>query len=94
MITVPGTFGNKRFCYSKTYFINPRIYPAHDYKGLTVSSVAEEKAFNPRLTKTREEFVEIMQSLGLPYPKKIDASLPANRVCGLYDLPEHLQELF
>jgi sulfur dioxygenase len=56
--------------------------------------VAEEKAFNPRLTKSREEFVKIMHNLGLPYPKKIDTSLTANRVCGLYDLPEHLQQLF
>ena len=69
------------------------IYPAHDYKGLTSTSVAEEKRFNPRLTKGKEEFVKIMEGLNLPYPKKIDESVPANRVCGLYDLPENLRHL-
>jgi len=39
--------------------------------GLTKTSVAEEKNFNPRLTKPKEEFVKIMDNLGLPYPKKI-----------------------
>lgn len=59
------------------------LYPAHDYKGLTVTSVAEERQFNPRLTKSLEEFETIMASLNLPYPAKIDASLPRNLVCGL-----------
>jgi hypothetical protein len=36
-----------------------RLYPAHDYKGNTVTSVAEEKAFNPRLTKTKEDFIKV-----------------------------------
>eukprot|EP00607_Mallomonas_marina_P010126 CAMPEP_0182419760 /NCGR_PEP_ID=MMETSP1167-20130531/4139_1 /TAXON_ID=2988 /ORGANISM="Mallomonas Sp, Strain CCMP3275" /LENGTH=391 /DNA_ID=CAMNT_0024594843 /DNA_START=114 /DNA_END=1289 /DNA_ORIENTATION=- len=62
---------------------NTLVYPAHDYKGLTCSSVGEEKAFNPRLTKSVAEFVEIMAGLNLPYPKKIDASLPKNMVCGV-----------
>lgn len=66
------------------------LYPAHDYKGLTVTSVAEEKQFNPRLTKPCEEFINIMDNLGLPYPKKLDISLPANKVCGLYNLPDDL----
>jgi sulfur dioxygenase len=61
---------------------------------MTVSTVGEEKSFNPRLTKTREEFVQVMANLELPYPKKIDQSLPANRVCGLHELPENLQKLF
>ena len=47
------------------------LFPAHDYKGLTKTSVAEEKEFNPRLTRTKEEFVKIMENLNLPYPKKI-----------------------
>jgi sulfur dioxygenase len=59
---------------------NFSIYPAHDYKGITKSSVAEEKELNPRLTKTKEEFIIIMDNLGLAYPKKIDISLPANKV--------------
>jgi len=62
------------------------IYPAHDYKGRMVSTVAEEKKFNPRLTKTVDEFVDIMKNLNLPYPKKIDASVPYNLVCGLHEL--------
>ncbi|NP_998094.1 persulfide dioxygenase ETHE1, mitochondrial [Danio rerio] len=62
------------------------IYPAHDYKGQTVSTVDEEKKFNPRLTKTVEEFVKIMDNLNLPKPKKIDISVPANLVCGLHDI--------
>lgn len=67
---------------------NFRIYPAHDYKGLMESSVWEEKTYNPRLTKTKEEFINIMNNLNLPYPKKIDVSLPANRECGVYDIPK------
>lgn len=64
-----------------------RVYPAHDYKGQTVSSVGEEKTLNPRLTKTQEEFVQIMKNLNLDYPKMIDKAVPANQVCGLHDLP-------
>ncbi|KAL2084081.1 hypothetical protein ACEWY4_019599 [Coilia grayii] len=62
------------------------IYPAHDYKGQTVSTVEEEKKYNPRLTKTLEEFVDIMNNLNLPKPKKIDIAVPANLVCGLHDI--------
>lgn len=62
------------------------IYPAHDYKGQTVSTVCEEKKFNPRLTKTQDEFVNIMNNLNLPKPKKIDIAVPANLVCGLHDI--------
>ncbi|XP_016322352.1 persulfide dioxygenase ETHE1, mitochondrial [Sinocyclocheilus anshuiensis] len=62
------------------------VYPAHDYKGQTVSTVDEEKKFNPRLTKTLPEFVNIMNNLNLPKPKKIDISVPANLVCGLHDI--------
>ena len=54
------------------------VYPAHDYKGNTVSSVAEEKVHNPRFTKNREDFIKFMAELGLPYPKKIDVAVPAN----------------
>ncbi|XP_021343365.1 persulfide dioxygenase ETHE1, mitochondrial-like isoform X2 [Mizuhopecten yessoensis] len=63
------------------------LYPAHDYTGQTVTTVAEEKAFNPRLTKSKEAFVEIMGNLNLPYPKQIDRALPANLVCGVFDEP-------
>jgi sulfur dioxygenase len=64
---------------------NCAVYPAHDYKGHAASTVGEEKKLNPRLTKSKEEFIELMNNLGLPYPKKIDASLPANMVCGIQD---------
>lgn len=60
------------------------VYPAHDYKGRTVSTIGEEKRLNPRLTKTKEEFIKIMSELGLPPPAKLDVSVPANMVCGLY----------
>jgi len=72
---------------------NFKLYPAHDYKGRTETSVAEEKALNPRLTKPREEFIKIMENLGLSYPAKIDVALPANKVCGLYNLPEDIQKM-
>jgi sulfur dioxygenase len=61
------------------------LYPAHDYKGRTVTSVGEEKRHNPRLGGGRTEaaFVEIMSHLSLAYPKKIDIALPANLRCGV-----------
>lgn len=62
-----------------------KVYPGHDYKGRTMSTVGEEKALNPRLggEKTEEQFVEIMANLKLAYPKKIDEAVPANLKCGL-----------
>merc|ERR1719401_2727869 len=60
-----------------------RIYPGHDYKGRNVSTVAEEREFNPRLSKSKTEFLEIMNSLNLPYPKMIDQALPLNLVDGV-----------
>jgi len=64
------------------------VYPAHDYKGRTSSTIGAEKAENPRLgiMKTKEEFVEIMANLNLPYPKKIDVAVPANLRCGIPDV--------
>ncbi|XP_023131972.2 persulfide dioxygenase ETHE1, mitochondrial [Amphiprion ocellaris] len=62
------------------------IYPAHDYLGQTVSTVGEERKFNPRLTKSIEQFVDIMNNLNLPKPAKIDISVPANLVCGLHEV--------
>lgn len=60
------------------------LYPAHDYRGLTATSVAEEKAFNPRLGGRVGEgdFVGYMQNLGLAHPKLIDIAVPANLRCG------------
>lgn len=61
------------------------LYPAHDYKGFTVSTVGEEIVYNPRLTKDKETFKNIMENLKLSYPKMIDVAVPANLVCGLQD---------
>ena len=60
------------------------VYPAHDYKGRTSSTVLNEKTSNPRLSLSEDNFVELMQNLGLPYPKQIDKAVPANLVCGVY----------
>lgn len=55
------------------------VYPGHDYKGRRVSTIAEEKATNPRLAgKTRDQFIEIMKNLDLPMPGKIDEAVSAN----------------
>ncbi|KAL7218525.1 hypothetical protein ACSBR2_011730 [Camellia fascicularis] len=62
------------------------LYPAHDYKGFTVSTVEEELLSNPRLTKDEETFKSIMKNLNLAYPKMIDVAVPANMVCGFQDL--------
>lgn len=61
------------------------LYPGHDYKGRTVTTVGEEKKHNPRLGggRSESEFVEIMSKLELAYPKKIDLALPANLACGV-----------
>ncbi len=61
------------------------IYPAHDYNGRTRSSVAEEKAFNPRVGggANEKDFVHYMQAMQLPHPKKIDEALPANMRSGM-----------
>lgn len=62
------------------------LYPAHDYKGFTVTTVDEENRLNPRLTKPLKEFIDIMNNLNLAYPKMIDKAVPANRVCGVFDV--------
>ncbi|XP_046577352.1 persulfide dioxygenase ETHE1, mitochondrial-like isoform X1 [Haliotis rubra] len=63
---------------------NFRLFPAHDYTGQTMTTVAEERKYNPRLTKPKEHFIKIMEDLKLPYPKQIDRALPANMVCGVF----------
>jgi len=60
------------------------VFPAHDYKGETVSTIAEERAFNPRLqVKSVDEYVELMGKLNLPNPKMMDVAVPANMRVGL-----------
>ena len=58
------------------------VYTGHDYNGVSHSTIGEEKKLNPRLTKTKDEFVAHMAALGLPPPKKLDASVPRNLICG------------
>ncbi|MEN8181038.1 MAG: MBL fold metallo-hydrolase [Myxococcota bacterium] len=61
------------------------LYPGHDYKGRMVTTVAEEKRFNPRLglDRTFAEFSQIMSELNLAFPRQIDRAVPANRLSGL-----------
>ena len=72
------------------------VFPAHDYTGHFVSSIAQEKTRNPRLGggKSLDEFVNIMQGLKLAYPKFIDYAVPGNKGCGVCPpgVPENLQE--
>ena len=61
------------------------VYPAHDYKGDTVSTIGEEKACNPRLqVKSIEDYVQLMNNLHLPDPKMMDVAVPANMKVGLH----------
>jgi glyoxylase-like metal-dependent hydrolase (beta-lactamase superfamily II)/rhodanese-related sulfurtransferase len=64
-----------------------RLYPGHDYRGRTVTTVGEEKRFNPRLGGSRglAEFVALMEGLKLAYPKRIDEAVPANLCAGVTD---------
>lgn len=60
------------------------VYPAHDYKGDTVSTIGEEKAHNPRLqVQSVEEYADIMANLKLASPKMMDVAVPANIKMGL-----------
>lgn len=62
---------------------NTWVYPGHDYKGWTRSTIGEEKAHNPRLqVKNMSAYVELMKNLKLPNPKLMDIAVPANRACG------------
>jgi glyoxylase-like metal-dependent hydrolase (beta-lactamase superfamily II)/rhodanese-related sulfurtransferase len=63
------------------------LYPAHDYRGLTVTSVGEERRFNPRLGGEigEDDFAGYMNNLHLPHPKQIDIAVPANLRCGQPD---------
>lgn len=71
------------------------VYPGHDYSGRTISSIQQEKQRNPRLgdNKPKDEFVNIMDNLDLPYPKKIDFAVPGNEDCGICpdNTPEELR---
>ena len=59
------------------------VLPGHDYRGMTSSTIGEERRHNPRLAgKSREDFIALMNNLKLPPPKKLDLAVPANRACG------------
>lgn len=59
------------------------VYPGHDYQGQTVSTIGEEKCWNPRFAgHSRNQFIELMKNLNLPQPKKILEAVPANQHCG------------
>jgi len=61
------------------------VYPCHDYEGRFVTTIAQEKIRNPRLgnNKSMQEFIEIMDNMELPYPRKIDFAVPGNEQCGV-----------
>ena len=69
------------------------LYPAHDYRGLTASSVAEERMYNPRLAENIVEgdFVGYMAHLGLAHPKLMDVAVPANLRCGRPDQEDSMK---
>jgi sulfur dioxygenase len=59
------------------------VYPAHDYRGQTVSTIGEEKSWNPRFVgRDRANFIQFMSNLNLPAPQKIMEAVPANEQCG------------
>src|SRR3954471_365360 len=61
------------------------VYPAHDYKGDTVSTIGEERRYNPRLqVRSVDDYVELMNNLKLPNPKMMDVAVPANMHIGLH----------
>lgn len=61
-----------------------RVYPAHDYRGNTVSTIGWEKRHNARLAgRERRAFVALMAELRLPKPRMIDVAVPANQLLGI-----------
>ncbi|MGH8619209.1 MAG: MBL fold metallo-hydrolase [Burkholderiales bacterium] len=71
------------------------VFPAHDYKGRRLSSIGEEKRFNARVAgKSRDEFIAIMDNLGLPAPKRIHEAVPANLDAGAAHAATHTEDDF
>ena len=63
---------------------NMLVYPAHDYKGAHVTTIAEERAHNPRLqVSSRDEYIDLMNNLNLPNPKMMDVAVPENMKMGI-----------
>lgn len=66
------------------------VYPGHDYRGFTMSTIGEERVHNRRLAqRERNDFMALMAGLGLPRPKLIDEAVPANRACGRVENAVH-----
>lgn len=68
------------------------VYPGHDYEGRQITTIGQEKQRNPRLADgtTEQQFIEIMNNLDLPYPRKIDFAVPGNERCG--ECPDNVPE--
>jgi sulfur dioxygenase len=83
-----GTLYDSVTQYLFTLLEDTLVYPGHDYRGHTVSTIREEKRWNPRFVgRSRQEFIEFMGNLNLPNPKKMMEAVPANEMCGhLVDL--------
>lgn len=63
---------------------NTLVYPAHDYNGMTVSTIEEEKRYNPRLQISgKQAYIDLMNGLELDNPRLMDIAVPANRACGV-----------
>ncbi|WP_066426131.1 MBL fold metallo-hydrolase [Anabaena sp. 4-3] len=81
-----GNAGALYDCITQNLFTLPDstlVYPGHDYRGQTVSTIGEEKKYNPRFVgRDRSDFITLMGNLNLPNPKKIVEAVPANQRCG------------
>lgn len=65
---------------------NFRLYPGHDYRGRTVTTVMEEKRYNPRLNRSRQEFIQLMKTLNLAYTNQMEHELPSSFQDGPYTI--------
>lgn len=69
------------------------VYPAHDYEGRQITTIGQEKRRNPRLHgRSEAEFIDLMNALELPYPRKIDFAVPGNEACG--ECPDNVPEAY
>lgn len=81
-----GDAGTLYDAVTQTLFTLPEatlVYPGHDYRGHTVSTIGEERRWNPRFAgRSRDDFIQFMAALNLPDPKKMMEAVPANQQCG------------
>jgi len=82
-----GDAGQLHDSITRTLFALPDdtiVYPGHDYRGHTASTIGEEKRWNQRVAgRDRAQFIALMSALDLPPPKRIDVAVPANLACGV-----------